>query len=274
MGYEQILYAVDGPVAFITLNRPDKLNAWTLRMGFEVRHAMWRAEQDPTVRVIVVTGAGRGYCAGADMDFLREVQSGSASPLQPPPELAVEFDPALPPLYRGEYTYPMGLTKPVIGAINGVAAGLGASYPLFYDLRVASSQARFSFIFPRRGLIAEHGSAWLLPRIVGHTRAVDLLFTGRFIDADEALAIGLVSRVYPHDAFLTEALALARELATQCSPRSLRIMKRQLWRDQFGELSAAVDNADREMVACFTTADFREGVAAFLERRSPKFTGE
>ncbi|MCX8072708.1 MAG: enoyl-CoA hydratase-related protein [Candidatus Binatia bacterium] len=273
MPYEQILYAVEGPVATITLNRPDKLNAWTLRMGFEVRHAMWRAENDPKVRVIVVTGAGRGYCAGADMDFLREVQSGAASPETTPPELAVEFDPSLPPLLRGEYTYPMGLTKPVIGAINGVAAGLGATYPLFYDLRVASSAARISYLFARRGLIAEHGSAWLLPRIVGHARAVDLLFTGRFIDADEALAIGLVSRVFPHDVFLTQVFALAHELAMQCSPRSLRIMKQQLWQDQFGDLATAVSKADREMVACFTTNDFREGVAAFLERRSPNFTG-
>ncbi|GBD25988.1 1,2-epoxyphenylacetyl-CoA isomerase [bacterium HR30] len=273
MLYEQILYAVDGPVATITLNRPDKLNAWTLRMGFEVRHAMWRAENDPNVRVIVVTGAGRGYCAGADMDFLREVQGGTVSPQTPPAELAVEFDPNLPPLFRGEYTYPLGLTKPVIGAINGVAAGLGATYPLFYDLRVASSQARFSFLFARRGLIAEHGSAWLLPRIVGHARAVDLLFTGRFIDADDALSVGLVSRVFPHELFSAQVFALAQELAVQCSPRSLRIMKQQLWRDQFGDLATAVANADREMVACFTTEDFREGVASFLERRSPRFTG-
>ncbi len=273
MRYEQILYAVEGPVATITLNRPDKLNAWTLRMGFEVRHAMWRAETDPSVRVIVVTGAGRGYCAGADMDFLLEVQHGTASLPTAPEELAVEFNANLPPLLRAEYTYPMGLTKPVIGAINGVAAGLGATYPLFYDLRVASSQARFSFLFARRGLIAEHGSAWLLPRIVGHSRAFDLLFTGRFIEAEEALSIGLVSRVFPHDVFSTQAFALAQELAVHCSPRSLRIMKQQLWRDQFGDLATAVATADREMVACFSTDDFREGVASFLERRPPKFTG-
>lgn len=273
MAYEQILYAVQGQVATITLNRPEKLNAWTLRMGFEVRHAMWCAEQDPNVRVIVVTGAGRGYCAGADMEFLREVQGGAASPQTTPPDLQVHFNPELPPLLRGEYTYPMGLTKPVIGAINGVAAGLGATYPLFYDLRVASSQARFSFLFARRGLIAEHGAAWLLPRIIGHTRAMDLLFTGRFVDAEEAAAIGLVSRVFPHDSFSTEVYALARELAVQCSPRSLRIMKQQLWRDQFGDLATAVSNADREMLACFLTNDFREGVAAFLEKRSPQFTG-
>ncbi|GIW43628.1 MAG: enoyl-CoA hydratase [Candidatus Binatia bacterium] len=273
MAYEQILYTTDGPVATITLNRPEKLNAWTLRMGFEVRHAMWRAERDAQVRVIVVTGAGRGYCAGADMDFLQAVQSGASAPETTPPELAVEFDPALPPIYRGEYTYPMGLTKPVIGAINGVAAGLGATYPLFYDIRVASSHARFAFLFPKRGLIAEHGSAWLLPRLVGHARALDLLFTGRFVDADEALAMGLVSRVFPHDTFTTEVFALAQELATQCSPRSLKIMKQQLWRDQFGDLASAIDNADREMLACFATNDFREGVAAFLERRAPRFTG-
>ncbi len=273
MPYEQILYRVEPPLASITLNRPDKLNAWTLRMGFEVRHAMWQAEHDERVRVILVTGAGRGYCAGADMDFLQSVQSGSAEVGEAPPELRVEFDPSLPAAWRGEYSYPLGLSKPVIGVINGVAAGLGATYPLFYDLRIASDQARFAFLFPRRGLIAEHGSAWLLPRLVGLARAVDLLYTGRFVDAQEALAMGLVNRVVAHEALYPEAHAWARELATQCSPRSLRIMKRQIFASQFADLESALREADREMVGCFSTEDFREGVSAFLEKRAPQFRG-
>lgn len=273
MPYEQILYRVEPPLATITLNRPEKLNAWTLRMGFEVRHAMWQAEHDDRVRVILVTGAGRGYCAGADMDFLQAVQSGAAEAPEPPAELRVEFDPSLPPALRGEYSYPLGLSKPVIGVINGVAAGLGASYPLFYDLRIASEQARIAFLFPRRGLIAEHGSSWLLPRLVGLARAIDLLYSGRFIDAYEAQAIGLVNRVVAHESLYPEARAWALELASQCSPRSLRIIKRQIFTSQFADLESVLREADREMVACFTTEDFREGVQAFLQKRPPAFTG-
>jgi len=273
MAYEQILYRVEPPLATITLNRPEKLNAWTLRMGFEVRHAMWQAEHDERVRVILVTGAGRGYCAGADMDFLQAVQGGQAEVGEAPPELRVEFDPGLPAAWRGEYSYPLGLSKPVVGVINGVAAGLGATYPLFYDLRIASDQARFAFLFARRGLIAEHGSAWLLPRIVGLTRAIDLLYTGRFVDAHEALSMGLVNRVVAHETLYPEARAWALEIATQCSPRSLRIMKRQVFSSQFGDLEQSIREADHEMVTCFSTDDFREGVRSFLERRSPSFTG-
>lgn len=282
MQYEEILYEVEGGVATITLHRPEKLNAWTLRMGAEVRHAFLRADRDEGVRAIVVTGAGRGYCAGADMDMLRSVRDGTRDAELSLQELGAEpegesddgaADPQLAHLRRGPYSFPIALGKPVLAAVNGIAAGLGFSYLLFYDMRIASEQARFATLFSRRGLIAEHGAAWLLPRLVGLANACDLLFSGRTIDAHEALRMGLVNRVVPHDELLPETRRIARELAEQCSPRSLRIMKRQIYGGLFRDLAAAIDEADREMLASFLSEDFREGISAYLEKRSPRFTG-
>ncbi len=272
MPYEQILYDVSDAIATITLNRPEKLNAWTLRLGAEVRHAMFRADRDQAVRVIVVTGAGRGYCAGADMDLLQGFQRGSEM-AGVDAELRVEPDASVPAAFHGDYSYPLGLTKPVIAAVNGVAAGLGVSYMLYYDLRIASDRARLGFVFPRRGLVAEHGSAWILPRLVGMAHACDLLFSGRLLSADEAAQIGLVNRVVPHDALLGHVREYALELATRCSPRSLRIAKRQLYAAEAAGLEASINEADAEMIASFGTADFREGIASFLEKRAPQFTG-
>ncbi|HEY8516224.1 MAG TPA: enoyl-CoA hydratase [Candidatus Binatia bacterium] len=274
MSYAEILYEVTDGVAEVTLNRPEKLNAWTLKMGAEVEHALRTADADPAVRVIIVTGAGKGYCAGADMDMLVSFQKGgagddlTASTADLPP-----LDESLPAALRGPYSYPMALSKPVIAAVNGVAAGLGLSYMLFYDMRFASDRARFGTVFSRRGLVAEHGSAWILPRLIGMHNACDLLYSGRLIDAHEALRMGLVNRVIEHDRLMTEVREYAHELATRCSPRSLRIMKRQLYGNLFVDLGASIEEADREMVKSFGTEDFREGVASFLERRDPRFTG-
>jgi enoyl-CoA hydratase/carnithine racemase len=275
MSYAEIHYEVADGVAEVTLNRPDKLNAWTLRMGAEVEHALRSADADPAVRAIIVTGAGKGYCSGADMDLLVGFQQGESSTTSLPTDAA-----ALPPLpdglpaaLRGPYSYPLALGKPVIAAVNGVAAGLGLSYMLFYDMRFASDRARFGTVFARRGLVAEHGSAWLLPRLIGMHNACDLLYSGRLIDADEALRMGLVNRVVPHERLLPEVREYALELARRCSPRSLRIMKRQLYGDLFTDLGASMHEADDEMLRSFTTEDFREGVASFLERRPPHFTG-
>lgn len=274
MAYEDILYSADEGIAEITLNRPERLNAWTWRMGAEVRHAMLSANADPGVRVILVTGAGKGYCAGADMDMLQGIQrgeldTGGAAGLGPAPAL----DRSLPEAFRGEYSYPLGLDKPVIAAVNGVAAGLGLSYMLFYDLRIASDRARFGTVFARRGLVAEHGSSWLLPRLIGMHNACDLLFSGRLVDASEALRMGLVNRVVPHEELLASVRETAREMAELASPRSLRIMKRQVYEDLFQDLGAAITRADREMVASFSSEDFREGVASFVQKRPPRFSG-
>jgi enoyl-CoA hydratase/carnithine racemase len=274
MAYEQILYDVSDGIATITLNRPDKLNAWTMRMGAEVRHAAVQADRDDQVRSIIVTGAGKGYCAGADMDMLQGLQRGEARGQGGADDsLRVDFDTSVPELFRGEYTYPMGLTKPVIAAVNGAAAGLGVSYMLYYDMRIASDQARFSIIFSRRGLIAEHGSSWLLPRLVGMANACDMLFSGRFVTAQEALQMGLVNRMVPHAELLPTVRSVAKEIGTWSSPRSIRVMKRLVYGHLFTDLGTAIQEADREMVACFSTEDFREGVASFVQRRTPQFTG-
>lgn len=277
MSYEQILYDVAEGIATVTLNRPDKLNAWTMRMNAEVRHALHRADRDDAVRVMIVTGAGKGYCAGADMNLLQGLQGGRrerGGADGGDAELAVEEDPSVPAAFRGPYSYPLGLRKPVIAAINGVAAGLGLSYILYYDMRIASDRARLGTVFSRRGLIAEHGSAWLLPRLVGMGHACDLLFSGRLVDAAEALQMGLVNRVVPHEMLMPTVRDVATELATKCSPRAMRVMKRQLYADLFTDLAAAIEEADTEMVASFGTEDFREGVASFVERRPPRFTGK
>ena len=276
MAYEQIVYEVAEGIATVTLNRPGKLNAWTMRMGAEVRHALFQADKDDAVRVIIVTGAGRGYCAGADLGVLQGLQRGSVGvDLDGLEHLAADpDDPSVPSVFRGAYSYPLGLRKPVIAAVNGVAAGLGLSYMLFYDMRIASERARFGTVFARRGLVAEHGAAWLLPRLVGMHHACDLLFSGRLVSAEEALGMGLVNRVVPHEQLMQAVRAVATEIATRCSPRSVRIMKRQLYGSLFVDLSAAMEDADREMVMSFITEDFREGVASFLQRRPPRFSGQ
>jgi len=273
MSYQEILYDVADRIATVTLNRPEKLNAWTMRMSAEVRHALVQADRDENVRVMLVTGAGKGYCAGADMNMLQGIQRGEAGVTATDAALNIEWDESTPSAYRGEYSYPMGLHKPVIAAVNGVAAGLGLSYMLYYDMRIASDRARFGTIFSRRGLVAEHGSAWLLPRLVGMANACDILYSGRLVGAEEAARMGLVNRVVPHDSLMTTAREVATEMATLCSPRSLRIMKHQLFGDLSTDLASSMQEADREMVASFTTEDFREGVASFVERRPPRFTG-
>lgn len=276
MQYEQILYDVADGIATVTLNRPEKLNAWTMRMGAEVRHALLSADRDDAVRVVIITGAGKGYCAGADMDMLQGFQGGGsgAAFAGADASLSVDFDESVPAAFRGDYSYPLGLHKPVIAAVNGVAAGLGLSYMLYYDMRIASDRARLGTIFSRRGLVAEHGTAYLLPRLVGMANACDILFSGRLVSAEQALQMGLVNRVVPHDDLLPTVREIATEMVTQCSPRSLRIMKRQLYGDLFVDLAASMQEADREMIASFTTEDFREGVASFVQRRPPRFTGK
>ena len=274
MDYEQILYDVADWVATVTLNRPDKLNAWTARMEEEVGHALRAAAADASVRSIVLTGAGRGFCAGADMSLLSGLSGGGpmshirASVDVPP------LDQSARPDYHKKHAWLLSIPKPIIAAINGPAAGLGFVIPLYCDFRLASASANFNVIFSRRGLVAEYGSAWILPRIVGLAAAIDLMFTSRKVDAAEALQIGLVNRVLPDEGFLAAAQAFARELATTVSPRSLRIMKRQIYEAQFQALGEAMDSAFAEMLDSFASEDFKEGVQHFLEKRNPRFTGQ
>jgi enoyl-CoA hydratase/carnithine racemase len=274
MGYEQILYEVKDRVATVTLNRPDKLNAWTAVMGREVRQAMDEAARDEAVRVIVLTGAGRGFCAGADMQLLSGiVGAGRQEPGEAPAAREAAADPAIRPDFRGPYAYFPMVPKPIIAALNGATAGLGLVVSLYCDLRIAADTAVFTTAFSRRGLIAEHGVSFMLPRLVGLQHGLDLLLSARKITAAEALAMGLVAQVKPAATLQEDVRAYARELADLVSPRSLRVMKRQIWEAQFQSLAEATAAGDEEMRKSFTTEDFKEGVAHFVEKRAPRFTG-
>jgi enoyl-CoA hydratase/carnithine racemase len=276
MPNQETLYNVTDRIATVTLNRPDKLNAWTAIMEQEVRSAIEEAERDENVRVIILTGAGRGFCAGADMSLLSSVvKSGvdervrkQASSSSTPETLdGVRAD------FRKKYSYFPAVGKPVIAAINGPVVGLGLVISLYCDLRFASDAAKFSTAFARRGLIAEYGLAWILPRLVGHANALDLLFSARMVDSAEALRMGLVNQVFPQDVFLAKVSEYARDVAANSSPRSTRIMKRQVYDAMFQNLEVAFGVAEREMLASLQCEDFKEGVAHFLEKRAPAFTG-
>lgn len=270
MGYEHILYDVAGRIATITLNRPERLNAWTRTMEREVRDAASAAAGDDGVRVIVLTGGGRGFCAGADMDLLQSIQGGGtpAETEHPRP-----FDPAARPDFQRRYSWFPAVPKPIIAAINGPTAGLGLVIALYCDVRIAAEGAVFTTSFSRRGLVAEHGISWLLPRLLGPANALDLLLSARKIDAATALRMGLVNEVLPQARFVEGVRSYAGELAALVSPRSMRVMKRQVWEAQFQTLAEATDVADAEMRLSFASEDFREGVAHFVEKRAPAFSG-
>ncbi len=271
MPEQETIYRTAGHVATITLNRPDKLNAWTRTMEQEVRDGMRKAAGDDDVRVIVLTGAGRGFCAGADISLLNEVVQRGVS------HGALEFESAVNgdvrADFRGRYSYFPAVPKPVIAAINGPAVGLGFVIAMFCDLRLASETAKFGTAFARRGLIAEYGLAWLLPKVIGHANALDMLLSARILDAEEALRMGVVNQVFPQEEFSDRVNAYAAELASAVSPRSMRVIKRQVYDGMFQTLAEAVGTATEEMKASLACDDFKEGVAHFLEKRAPAFTG-
>jgi enoyl-CoA hydratase/carnithine racemase len=275
MEYQEILYSVADHIATITLNRPEKLNAWTMRMEAEYRHAMADAEHHDDVRVVVVTGAGRGFCAGADMSLLAGITGGTINVDEAQEKHLAQpgSGPCVRDDFRKPYTFPIGIRKPIIAAVNGHAMGIGLVHAVYCDIRFASDKAKFGTAFSQRGLIAEHGLGWMLPRLVGLENALDLLYSARIIDAEEARAMGLISRVVPHDELLPRAYEYAAHLATQCSPRALGIIKRQVYDSLLSDLGPATDIAIKEMFESFGTADFAEGVASFVEKRPPRFTG-
>jgi enoyl-CoA hydratase/carnithine racemase len=269
----ETLYQVADHVATITLNRPDNLNAWTGVMEQGVRSAMNEAEQDIKVRVIVLTGAGRGFCAGADMSLLKNAADRGVDQSKGGAIETREQRAGVRPDFQKKHSYFPAVGKPVIAAINGPVVGLGLVIALYCDLRWASDAARLSTTFARRGLIAEYGMAWMLPRLVGLPNALDLLLTARTIDAAEALRMGLVNQVFSQDVFRDKVLENARELASSVSPRSLRVIKRQVYDAMFQGLAEAFEISEREMLASLQSNDFKEGVAHYLEKRPPAFTG-
>ncbi len=275
MSYEQVIYEVSERVATITLNRADKLNAWTAKMGDEVRDAMFASEADENVRVIVLTGAGRGFCAGADMSLL----SGIAAQGQVDPSHALahhttaEVREGIAPDFQRKYSYFPSLRKPVIAAVNGPAVGLGLIISLYCDLRFASDGARFGTAFARRGLIAEYGIAWMLPKLIGPANALDLLLSARIVEAAEAQRMGLVNQVFSAGEFARKVRDYALELAANVSPRSMAIIKHQVYNGFFQSLEQATISAEQAMIDSLRCEDFKEGVAHFMEKRMPVFTG-
>ncbi len=274
MTYEEILYEVDDPIATITFNRPEVLNAFTTRMGHEVRHAVGEAERDPRVVGIVLTGAGRGFCAGADMNMLSGISDGARPEADgeagPAPEETEVGEPSWGDDLRGTYTYLLSVPKPIIAAINGPIAGMAVPIALACDLRFMARDAVLTVAFSQRGLIAEWGVSWLLPRLVGSAAALDLLFSSRKVDGAECERIGLVNRAV--DGSVVDA---AREyivdLAAHCSPSSLAVMKRQVYQQLHAGLGPAEREAQELMVESFGRPDFGEGVRSFMEKRPPAF---
>src|SRR5580704_11509845 len=274
MPNQETQYHVADRIATITLNRPDKLNAWTATMEHEVHSAMAAAESDENVRVIILTGAGRGFCAGADMSLLRTISEKGINPAQRAQAVqpAGGISEGMRADFQRKYSYFPALSKPVIAAINGPVVGLGLLITLYCDLRFASDAARFSTAFARRGLVAEYGMAWILPRLVGHANALDLLFSARMIDSAEALKMGLVNQVYPQETFMEKVREYAIDLASNVSRRSMRIIKRQVYEAMFETLTVSFERSEQEMLASLQCADFKEGVAHFVEKRAPVFT--
>jgi enoyl-CoA hydratase/carnithine racemase len=265
-----VRYEVDARVATVTLDRPERLNAWTGRMHTEYRWALAQAEADPEVRAVVVTGAGRGFCAGADTAALDgHVQAGRYDPGTPDDLARPGY--GVRPEFDHAFAFHYGMRLPVIAAVNGPAAGVGLVLACFCDIRFAAEGAKFTTAFARRGLVAEHGISWVLPRLVGPARALDLLLSGRVLLAEEAAELGLVNRAIAPDALLDETLAYARDLAANCAPSSMAAMKLQVYRDLDRGIDDALTEADRLMAASLQAPDFVEGVSSFLDRRAPEF---
>jgi enoyl-CoA hydratase/carnithine racemase len=255
---EVVLYEVQDRVALLTLNRPERLNAWTGEMQRAYFDALESCAASEDVRVIVVTGAGRGFCAGADMQELQAIGNG-------------EIDSAAETHDRRPQTFPLSIPKPIIAAINGPCAGLGLVQALMCDIRFAAEGAKLTTAFARRGLIAEHGISWILPRLLGPAGALDLLLSGRVLLAEEGRELGLVNRVLAPELLLEETIVYARDLATNCSPASMATIKRQVYTALEQGLSQALAEADGLMLESFAAPDFAEGVTSFLERRDPRF---
>src|SRR5271155_412376 len=251
-----IEYELDDSIAIIRLNRPEKLNAFTFRMIDQIRDAVERAAADEAVVAIIITGTGRAFSAGLDAgDLARSTEGGV------PPSARATDPHELPALF----SYLLRVPKPVIAAVNGVTAGGGFVLAMMCDLRFAASDASFTTVFSKRGLIAEHGTAWLLPRIVGTSRALDLLWSSRRFDAAEAYRIGFVDRIVPDERLLDEACAYIRDLAASVSPRSLAVIKAQVYGHLSLGMEAAILHSDKIMNEALTHPDATEGVASFVE---------
>ena len=254
-----VLYEETDGVAIITLNRPERLNSWTGELGTAYFNALDTAAGSSAVKDIVVTGAGRGFCSGADMDMLQGIQDGRGQGEERPQ-------------YRDErHDYALSIPKPVIAAINGACAGLGFVHAMMCDIRFAAEGAKFTSAFARRGLIAEHGVAYMLPRVVGPSNALDILMSGRVFLAEEAKEMGVVSRVLPPEDLLSASVEYARDLGKYSAPWSMAQMKKQVWNQLDLARTDALAESNALMVDSLKRNDFKEGVASFVQKREPAF---
>lgn len=269
--YDDILYDVDDPTAVITFNRPQTLNSFTYKTLAELRHAVAAAEADKQVVGIVVTGAGRGFSAGMDMNALGEMTKTGESGGGDYGLRSSPGDPKMGDNFRNMFTYLMAVRKPVIAAVNGACAGLGFSLACQMDMRFAERQARFITSFSARGLVAEHGTSWILPRLLGPSKALDILWTGRRIEGEEALQLGLADRLSENGESVNDAKEFIRTLARTSSPRSLMEMKQMVYRHLNMELGPSIDETQRRQDASLKREDFTEGVRSFVEKRDAKF---
>ena len=273
MNFQEILYEAGDGIATITLNRPQQLNAFTYTMEAELGQALSAAVDDEAVKVIILTGAGRGFCGGRDMKMLESFAAQGKLERAPDAAPPAQFSGSMLADFKTRFTYFASIPKPVIAAINGPCAASGLIYALTCDLRFAGADAFFTTTFSERGLVAESGLAWTLPRLVGSGNAMDMLLSSRRVHAEEAKSMGLVERVFPQADLMKETRAYALHLAKKISPRAMRVIKRQLWEGHFQTLHEAWLLAVDELVVSMDTEDFREGVASFKEKRAPKFTG-
>ncbi len=271
--YDEIKYEVDGPSAVITLNRPEALNALTNNMMEELKHALAKAEEDESVVGIILTGEGRGFCSGMDMNALDATASGKnlSDGVERKKLTADPGDKSMGTDFEIAFTYIMSIRKPIIVAVNGACAGLGMSIALLCDMRFASENAKFITAFSQRGLVAEHGQSWILPRLIGPARALDLFWSSRRLTAEEAKDFGLVERIFPHDDLLDQTKAYIQELADKCAPVSMMVMKQQVYRHMNMSLGEAMHETNKLMAESLGRSDFKEGVKSFMEKRAPKF---
>lgn len=270
--YEHIQYDVQDPVAIITLNRPDALNAITGRMQAELKHALAAAEADEAVVGIVLTGAGRGFCAGADIGGLQATATGERGATEDLSQYdATPGNPEMGANFEVTFSYLLSIRKPLIAAVNGACAGLGFVFACLCDMRFVERQAKFTSAFVNRGLIAEHGSSWILPRMLGSSRALDILWSGRKFTGEEAERIGVADRLCEEGGAKQAAIDYIKMLAETAAPQSIKIIKAQVYRHLNMELGDALKESNQWMAASLKRDDFKEGVNSFVERRPPQF---
>jgi enoyl-CoA hydratase/carnithine racemase len=270
MELKLVRYEISDKVAIITLNRPDRLNSWTGRMHTEYRWALAEADGNRSARVIVVTGAGRAFCAGADSRALSGHVERGVYDAGTPDDLGSPGY-GVDPRFDADFAYHFGLNKPIIAAINGPAAGVGLVLACFCDIRFAAPGVKLTTAHGRLGLPAEYGLSWLLPRMIGLTRANDLLLSSRVFLSEEAAEMGLVNEVVPSERLMARVMEYAGQLATTVSPSSLRVTRCQIYTDMHGDVASSVNRAQGLLEEMVKGPDFAEGVAAFQEKRAPRF---